>query len=205
MTLRPRHLLRCALLAAMAAAGCSDPAAGTPATRNDPASPDAPSPSTAPAASASPASSVSSPSLPASSSGAPRVGEAPAARPPSVADLRAAAERDPARFDGQPVSLEVVYVRLSQRKFGNAGNPASEHVGGILPVVHVALEGAPDDVLECQMGNHAWPPIGLQPGDPLTVKGVWSFDRIWAGGTKEGGGPLHVGGCAVARRDPAVD
>jgi len=114
----------------------------------------------------------------------------------SMAGLRAEAERDPGAFGGRPVALDVLYVRISQRMYGYS----SEHAGGTLPVLHVAFADAPDDTIACQMGNHQWPPAGVTIGDTIHVEGVWSFDRLLAGGTVRGGGPLEIHGCRVSKR-----
>lgn len=112
-----------------------------------------------------------------------------------MAWIRAEAEHDPAGFDGRPVGLDVLYVRISQRMYGYS----SQHAGGTLPVLHVAFPGAPDDTMACQMNNHQWPPAGVKIGDTIHVEGVWSFDRLLEGGTVEGGGPLEIHACKVSK------
>jgi hypothetical protein len=67
-------------------------------------------------------------------------------------------------------------------------------------LVLVALGKGDSDTLTCEMSFETWPPVGLAPGDPIAVSGVWSTDRMLVGGRAESGGPLQIQGCKVARR-----
>jgi len=67
-------------------------------------------------------------------------------------------------------------------------------------LVLVALVRGDSDTFACEMSEETWPPVGLEPGDPIAVSGVWTMDRMLAKGKAEGGGNLQIEGCKVARR-----
>jgi hypothetical protein len=113
----------------------------------------------------------------------------------TVVALRAEAAADPARFKGTRVALDGYYSSRSLRRFGTGEHPRYE-----LVLVLVALVKGDSDTLTCEMSSETWPPVGLEPGDPIAVSGVWSTDRMVGGGRLEGGGPLQMLDCKVARR-----
>jgi hypothetical protein len=67
-------------------------------------------------------------------------------------------------------------------------------------LVLVALGRGDSDTITCEMSIETWPPVGLVPGDPIAVSGVWTTDKLLAGGIAEGHGSLQIEGCKVARR-----
>jgi hypothetical protein len=91
--------------------------------------------------------------------------------------------------------LEGFHAKQSLRTFGTGEHPRHH-----FSVVHIALSRGCQDTFECVHPEHAWPPLGLRPGDPIVASGKWSFDRTLAGGIAAGGGPLHIVGCLVSRR-----
>jgi hypothetical protein len=135
--------------------------------------------------------------VPLLSASAPSPSAAPSvtAPPVTVAALRADAAANPARFKSLKVTLDGYFASRSQRRFGTEGHPVHSFV-----LVLVALGIGDSDTLTCEMSEETWPPAGLAPGDPISVSGVWSTDRILAGGSAGGGGPLQIESCKVARR-----
>ena len=147
--------------------------------------------SSAVAASVSAAAPPSSASAPAPSAAAPST----APPPITVAALRAEAAANPARFEGTKAALDGYFSTRSQRSFGGDGHPTHHFA-----VVHLAIVKGDSDTLACEMSEESWPPVGLGPGDPIAVSGVWSMDRMLQGGWAKGGGPLHIASCKIARR-----
>ena len=131
------------------------------------------------------------------SASAPQPSAAPSATAPpvTVAALRAEAAADPARFKSTRVALDGYFSSRSLRRFGSEGHPYYDFV-----LILVALGRGDSDTLTCEMSGETWPPVGLVPGDPIAVSGVWSMDRMLTGGRAEDGGPLQIQGCKVARR-----
>jgi hypothetical protein len=165
-----------------------------PGCRGEPAP--GPAVATSSTAASAQASSVAVVAPPGSAS-APSPSAAPSATAPpvTVAALRAEAAADPARFTSTRVALDGYFASRSQRSFGTDGHPVHQFV-----VIHVALGKGDTDTLLCEMSERAWPPVDLEPGDPIAVSGVWSMDRMLAGGRSGGHGSLQIESCKVARR-----
>jgi hypothetical protein len=178
------------ILAALTRLGCRGEPAPGPAVSTS---------STAASALASSAADVA-PTVSASTP-SPSVSAAPSATSPplTVAALRAEAAADPARFRSTKVALDGHFSSRSQKRFGSGEHPIHHFA-----VVHVAIVMGDSDTIACEMSEDTWPPVGLEPGDPIAVSGVWSMDRTLLGGWAEGGGPLHIASCKVARRSTRV-
>jgi hypothetical protein len=198
-----------ALLVALAASSCA--ACGRPSERSLGTSSATPlaSSSTAkpPAREAGPAATPSlevptaQPTLPAVPSATPSTSSAvPSSEPPRTPGLAVSALRDdaqahPERYADQPASLDALFGSYGQVVIGTG-----EHPHYYFSTVTFTLPNLGDEGLTCRFEGETYPPPGLHRGDPILVRGKWSFERTLGGGFAPDGGPLHLVGCQIARR-----
>lgn len=105
------------------------------------------------------------------------------------------AKLDHALHDHEKLAVDGVYVKTSTRQWGTGEHP--HYSTGILWIAD--SKDDLDHQLPC-MVRDGWPPIGLQPYEPIRVEGIGSMSEWRAGGDGPPGDKLKLVSCVVTRK-----